>query len=113
LLKTKPYLGAKSEKITDEPKGLTVARKTIRDAVKPLRKELAELIIRAFNATKVMDLYDGNISQYFQVIAQTLEKQRKEIDTMKNAATTIEGIIKANFFADYENCRCQNKTMGA
>jgi hypothetical protein len=97
LLRIEPYLEAKSEKITDKPKGFMMARKTIRDAVKPLRKELAELIIRAFNATHVTDVYDGKISQYLQVIAHTLEKQKEQIDTMKRATTTISGIIRANF----------------
>jgi hypothetical protein len=92
-----PYSEAKSEKITDKPKGFLMASKTIRDAVKPLRKELAELIIRAFNATNVMDVYDGKISQYLQVIAQTLEKQNKKINTMKSASITIKGILDANF----------------
>ena len=74
-----------------------MAKKTIRDAVKHLPKEHAELIIRAFNATSVMDLYDGDLSQYLQVIGQTIYKQRERIHVMESAATTIRGILDANF----------------
>ncbi len=74
-----------------------MAKKTIRDAVKNLQKEHAQLIIRAFNATGVIDLYNGDLSQYLLIIVQTLGKQREQINTMKSAATTVKGILEANF----------------
>ncbi len=74
-----------------------MSRKTIRDAVKKLPKEQAELLIRAFNATKVMDIYDGNLIMYLKIIIQTLDKQREKMHTMKSASHTIKSILEANF----------------
>ncbi len=88
----------KPEKITDKPKGFPMARKTIRDAVRHnFPKEQAELIIRAFNATKAMELYDGNLTQYLEVIAQTLEQQYEKLYNMRSAAATMKSILDANF----------------
>jgi len=88
----------KSEKTTQEAKGLSMAGRTIRDAVcHGLPKKRAELIIRMFNATKVMDVYDGDLDLYFEVIAQTLEKQNEKLYTMKQASHTIRSIVEANF----------------
>ena len=75
-----------------------MAGRTIRDAVcHGLPKKRAELIIRMFNATKVMDVYDGDLDLYFEVIAQTLEKQNEKLYTMKQASHTIKSIVEANF----------------
>ncbi len=74
-----------------------MSRKTIEHAASHFTVELGALFKRAFKATGAMDLYDGRPASYMQVIAQTLESQGKKIDTMKSAATTVEGILKANF----------------
>ncbi len=75
-----------------------MSKKTIRDAVRNhFPKEQAELIIRAFNATKVMDVYDGDLSLYFEVIAQTLEKNFEKMHNMRSAAVTMKSILEANF----------------
>ena len=75
-----------------------MARKTIRDAVRhQFPKEQAELLIRAFNATGAMELYNGNLSQYLQVIVETLEQQRQKMYTMRSAAATLKSILEANF----------------
>lgn len=74
-----------------------MARKTIRHAVKDLPREHAELIIEMFSASRVMDLYDGNLTQYLQVIAQCLREQHNIINVMRNASDTIRGILDANF----------------
>ena len=74
-----------------------MARKTIEYAVASLQKEQATLIKRAWKATGCMDLYDGKLNMYLGVIAQTLESQNKKVDTMKSAATTVKGILEANF----------------
>ncbi len=75
-----------------------MSKKTIRDAVRNhFPKEQAELIIRAFNATKLMDLYDGDLTQYLRVIVQTLEENFEKMHTMRSAATTVKGILEANF----------------
>ncbi len=75
-----------------------MSKKTIRDAVRNhFPKEQAELIIRIFNATKAMDLYDGDLTQYLTVIALTLEKQNEKMHTMKSASNTIKSILEANF----------------
>lgn len=75
-----------------------MAKKTIRDAVRNhFPKKQAELIIRAFNATKVMDVYDGELPLYLEVIAQTLEKNFEKLYTMRSAANTVKSILDANF----------------
>jgi len=75
-----------------------MAGKTIRDAVRhQFPKKRAELIIRMFNATKVIDVYDGDLDLYFEVIAQTLDKQNEKLYTMKQASHTIKSIVEANF----------------
>ncbi len=74
-----------------------MARKTIEYAVASLQKEQAALIKRAWKATGCMDLYDGKLNMYLGVIAQTLESQNKKVDIMKSAATTVKGILEANF----------------
>ena len=74
-----------------------MANKTIRDAVRDLPRRHAELIIRAFNATKAMDMYEGELSMYLQVIVQTLEENFEKMYTMKSAVHTISSIIDANF----------------
>jgi hypothetical protein len=75
-----------------------MAKKTIRDAVRNhFPKKQAELIIRAFNATKVVDIYDGDLSLYLEVIAQTLEQDYEKMYNMRSASITIKSIIEANF----------------
>ncbi|MCK5292942.1 MAG: hypothetical protein KAR39_13105 [Thermoplasmata archaeon] len=74
-----------------------MAKKTIRDAIKGLPRRHAELIIRAFNATKAMDVYEGDLSLYLQVIVQTLEENFEKMYVMKSAATTMKSILEANF----------------
>jgi hypothetical protein len=52
------------------------------------RKEFKE----AFNATGCMDLYDGNLEQYFQVIKQVLEEREEKLKEVKG---TVNQFIEA------------------
>lgn len=74
-----------------------MSRKTIEYAVASLPKEQAALIKRAWKATGALDLYDGRLNSYLQVIVQTLEQQNEKMYTMKNASHTIKSILEANF----------------
>jgi len=46
----------------------------------------------AFNATDCMDLYDGNLEQYFQVIRQVLEARKERLQEVKG---TVNQFIEA------------------
>ena len=74
-----------------------MASKTIIDAAEHFRTDIGKELIRAFKATGVIDLYNGDPLIYMQVIAQTLERQNEKLYTMRNAAHTLKSIIEANF----------------
>jgi hypothetical protein len=53
-------------------------------AAKKLPEKYRESFKDAFRATNCMDLYDGNVEQYFQVIRQVLEQRQEKIDDLKD-----------------------------
>ena len=67
--------------------------RTINYAVKNLQKETKEAILRAWEAANCMDLYDGKLSTYIQVIAQTLERQNKKIRELDNIIAKAQAIL--------------------
>ena len=68
--------------------------RTINYAVKNLQQETKEAILRAWFATNCMDLYDGKLSNYIQVIAQTLERQDKKIRELDNIIAKAQAILE-------------------
>jgi DNA-binding protein H-NS len=65
--------------------GLTKAANKLPENARKAFKE-------AFNATDCMDLYDGNLEQYLQVIRQVLEERKEKLKEVKG---TINQFIEA------------------
>lgn len=67
--------------------------KNIVTASEQLPKESRQAFVNAFNATQSMDLYEGDLTQYFKVIAQHIERYYKKVEELENKAIDNEGII--------------------
>ena len=57
--------------------------KTIKDAIKDLPEKMQKEFLRAWKATKCMDIYGGHVEDYTQVIARHLEESDKRVKTLK------------------------------
>lgn len=73
------------------------SKKTIHDAVKHLPKDQAKQIKRAWRSAHCRDLYDGNLSEYLGVIANSLEYYRRKFQITHNAAHKAVEILQAPY----------------
>lgn len=77
----------------------TREQKTFQDALKTVPIALRDPLTRLWKATQVMDLYDGDMSQYIDVAAQKLEATTYSIqwakENLRKASFQIEHIQKA------------------
>ena len=73
-------------------------QKTIEDAVKMLPPQYRKQIIRLWKVTRCMDLYDGELTQYLDVIAQRMEyldeRLNKNTDALKELKARISGFLE-------------------
>lgn len=68
-----------------EPKKIRslMNRKKIENAEEELTPEAKEQLIRAFKATRTLDVYGGDLTQYLAVIATSLENVNAQIKEYK------------------------------
>jgi len=57
--------------------------KTVKTASKKLPEDVRAAFLRAFKATKAMDIYDGVLNNYMLVIAMRLEDKMKEVISLE------------------------------
>ena len=68
--------------------------KTIIDAVEcRFIKECQQALINAFRETEVMDLYDGNLETYINVIAQISRLRKERIERLISDRDAIRDIV--------------------
>lgn len=60
-----------------------MAEKTVKDAVEKLPKDIADHIVRMFNGTNCLDLYEGDLKMYLTVIEQTASDDKKTLSTVR------------------------------
>jgi hypothetical protein len=58
--------------------------------IEELPGDVQKAIMKAFNATGKMDLYEGDTLAYLDIITQTLREQRGWIE---HARTVIQGLL--------------------
>ncbi len=67
--------------------------KTIRYAVKrQFNEECQEALIDAFSAAHCLDLYDGDLKSYIEMIASRLRTSAARIEKLEATLETIENI---------------------
>ena len=67
-----------------------MSNKTIQDAVKELPKQVQALFVQIFEQCNTLDLYDGDLELYFQVVLQVITQQREIIWNLRNAVSRIK-----------------------
>jgi hypothetical protein len=67
-------------------------RKTLNYAVRNLTSKQRQLIRRAFAATGVLDVYDGDLTHYLAVIAQRIEGLVEENSHLRRSVRDIRSI---------------------
>ena len=68
--------------------------KTIKYAVKNFPLPIKKAIIRAFEASNSMDIYDGRLESYITVIAQTMESQNAKVAKLANKVTELKKLLE-------------------
>lgn len=68
--------------------------KTIKDAVKFLPPQYRQTVEDMWAEAGCMDLYDGNLTQYLQVIFSILKRRREQIAERDEQLKAIKKILK-------------------
>lgn len=68
--------------------------RTAKTAANKLPERAREPFLRAWEAANSMDLYEGHLERYLDVIAQVLERKTKRLDKVKDIIAEINKAIK-------------------
>ena len=68
--------------------------RTVNFAAKKLPENARKPFLRAWEAANCMDLYDGNLATYLNVIAQSLERRNEERKVLESIADDIHKKLK-------------------
>ena len=68
--------------------------KTVKDAARKLPIGTRIAFLNTWRSTGLMDLYDGELKTYFEVITQTVEAKQRTIDSLKNKIEEVNQLIK-------------------
>jgi len=69
--------------------------KTIRDACRGMKPEVAKAFVAAFKATGCMDLYDGDPVRYLQVMQQVMRDYRETVVVVRQQYRSLKADIQA------------------
>lgn len=72
-----------------------VRSKTVKYATKKLPEDCRELFLQIWKLINCMDLYDGNLNNYFQVIEQRIRVIKEENEELQKRITECIKILKA------------------
>jgi hypothetical protein len=69
-------------------------KRGLEKAAAQLPPEIRAAFRRAFKATGVMDLYDGDLASYLTVIASTIEHDKKRIKRFEQVGEKIYKLVE-------------------
>jgi hypothetical protein len=68
--------------------------KTVKDAAKQMPRGTRKIFIKLWESVHVLDLYDGDLKIYLEVIQNQIENKNKKINLTENLINHVKKILE-------------------